>query len=392
MSRQPSVFVSSTCYDLAQLRTDLRLFFESLGMLPVLSEFPSFPVNPSLDTVGNCLAGVKESADILVLVVGGRYGSVTDSGKSITNLEYLEAKAKGIPRYVFVQKPILTALPIWKKNAEGDFSELVDSPKLFEFVESLRDPKENWVFPFESAQDIIETLRIQFAYLFMDSLSMRSKILGSGLDRGLADLSGAALLIAVQKPFAWEYLLFSQVLLDEVSRFAVLKRDLEYGVNLGRAVRLSAFPETVDWVQAKIGELGAFVQSANTLLNVALQEALGAAGEPGDAEALVYVGRRLGEVYRMVLKWTGEFKRTQVDDEFVHLLEIVSTASAHLIGEFEDFSVDLHRSIAETVKRYEETKEPQSLEMTLTLTCPDLDELPVELRRLADLFGLDYDG
>ena len=86
MSRQPSVFVSSTCYDLAQVRNDLRLFFESLGLLPVLSELPSFPVNPSLDAIGNCLAGVEDAADLFVLVVGGRYGSATDGGKSITNL------------------------------------------------------------------------------------------------------------------------------------------------------------------------------------------------------------------------------------------------------------------------------------------------------------------
>ncbi len=150
IAHPPSVFVSSTCYDLAQVRYDLRSFFESMGMVPILSEFSSFPVDPNLDTIENCRAVIKEKADIFVLVVGGRYGSEVGNGKSVTNLEYLEAKAKGIPCYVFVQKPILTTLPIWQKNRSGDFSGLVDSSKLFEFVESLRDPKENWVFPFEA--------------------------------------------------------------------------------------------------------------------------------------------------------------------------------------------------------------------------------------------------
>ncbi|MGA2588182.1 MAG: DUF4062 domain-containing protein [Candidatus Aminicenantales bacterium] len=392
ISRQPSVFVSSTCYDLAQVRNDLRLFFESLGMLPVLSEFPSFPVDPSLDAVGNCLAGVKERADIFILVVGGRYGSVAGGGKSITNLEYLEAKAKGIPRYVFVQKPILNTLPIWRKNPTGDFSGLVDSPSLFEFVESLRDPKENWIFPFESAQDIIEILRIQLAYLFMDSLAVRLKVLGSGLSDALADLSGAALMIAVQKLFAWEYILFSQVLLDEVSKLASVKKDLEYGLVLGRAVRLTEFHLVVDWVQGKLGELGAFAKSANKLVNTALPEALGAPGEPGDPDAIVYVARRLGEVYRRILEWTAEFKRTQVKEEFIHLLEIIARASANMIQEIETFSIDLRRRIGETVRRYEETKAPQSLEMTLTLTCPDLGDLGPELRRLAVQLGFEYKG
>jgi hypothetical protein len=123
----------------------------------------------------------------------------------VTNLEYLEAKAKGIPCYVFVQRPILTALSIWQKNRSGDFSGIVDSSKLFEFVESLRDPKENWVFPFDYAQDIIETLRKQLAYLFMDALTIRTKMLHCGLPEALRDVSGAALILAVQKPSAWEY-------------------------------------------------------------------------------------------------------------------------------------------------------------------------------------------
>src|SRR5512137_257762 len=127
IANPPSVFVSSTCYDLAQVRQDLRSFFDSLGMVPVLSEFPSFPVDPNIDAIENCLAGVKEKADIFVLIVGGRYGSETENGKSVTNLEYLEAKVKGIPSYVFVQKDIRTMLPIWLKNRSGDFSGFVDS-------------------------------------------------------------------------------------------------------------------------------------------------------------------------------------------------------------------------------------------------------------------------
>lgn len=238
ITHPPSVFVSSTCYDLAQVRLDLRSFFESLGMVPVLSEFSSFPVDPNLGAIENCLAGVKETADIFVLVVGGRYGSGTHNGKSVTNLEYLEAKAKGIPRYVFVQESILTTLPIWQKNRSSDFSGIVDSPKLFEFVESLRDPKENWVFPFDSAQDIIGTLRTQLAYLFMDALTIRAKVLRAGLSDTLQDLSGAALLLAVQKPANWEYRLFSRVLCDEISQVASIKKDLTYGLVLGKAVRL----------------------------------------------------------------------------------------------------------------------------------------------------------
>jgi hypothetical protein len=211
MDHFPSVFVSSTCYDLAQVRKDLGSFIESRSMLPILSESSSFPVNPGLGAIENCLTVVKERADIFVLVVGGRYGSKTENEKSVTNLEYMEAKLKGIPCYVFVQKPILTVFSVWQKNRSGDYTEFVDSPKLFEFVESLYDPKDkNWVFPFESAQDIIDTLSKQLAYLFMDALTIRAKVQRGGSSEALLqDISGAALLLTVQKPFAWEYKLFS---------------------------------------------------------------------------------------------------------------------------------------------------------------------------------------
>jgi len=138
----PSVYVSSTCYDLSQVRADIRTFLESLGLEPILSEFNSFPINPESGTIENCTEIVKQRADILVLIIGGRYGSQAPIGKSVTNLEYLQARAKGIPIYVFVLKSILNILPAWKKNMNGNFEEIVDSPKLFEFVESLKDSKE----------------------------------------------------------------------------------------------------------------------------------------------------------------------------------------------------------------------------------------------------------
>jgi hypothetical protein len=289
----------------------------------------------------------------LILVVGGRYGSVTDSGKSVTNLEYFEAKAKGIPCYVFVQKPILNALPIWRKNKSGNFSDFVDSPKLFEFVESLRDSKEVWVFPFDYAQDITGTLRTQLAYLFKDALAIRTKILHSGLSDALKDLSGAALLLAVQRPLAWEYRLFGQVMSDEISRLASVKKDLNYGLSLGQSLRLGDPAEVTEWLQRKIGELKLFIQSLDTLINTGLPKALGAPGEPGNVEDLVYVGKRIAEVYRSILEWTVEFRRAQVDKKFSRLLELVPKMSYNLIEEIEVFVANYNQQIDDAKRRYE---------------------------------------
>jgi hypothetical protein len=390
ISHPPSVFVSSTCYDLAQVRHELRLFLESLGMVPVLSEFSSFPVNPNLDAIENCLAAVKQKADIFVLVVGGRYGSETENGKSVTNLEYLEAKAKGIPLYVFVHKSVLDTLPIWQKNRSDDFSTCVDSPKLFDFVVSLMDPKENWVFSFDSAQDLIGTLRTQLAYLFRDALTIREKVLASGLPEELSDLSSAALRLVVEKPYAWEYRLFSQVLCDEISKVAKTKKDLDYGLVLGRVVKLNDFSEINAWVATKLDEIQLLVNSLGRLFDTALPKAVGAPGEPGDIKEIVYVGKRFAEVYMRILEWTIEFRHTLVDERFSHLLEIISRLSGNVIDEIEAYAIDLNRQLDNAVRQYENTKQSQSLELILTLTCPDMTELEDEMRRLSEQMGFEY--
>ena len=89
-----NIFVSSTCYDLSQIRVDLSQFITSNGHLPILSEFESFPINPAKNTIENCIKIVKESADVLLLIVGNRYGSTVANGKSITNVEFLTAQQK----------------------------------------------------------------------------------------------------------------------------------------------------------------------------------------------------------------------------------------------------------------------------------------------------------
>lgn len=55
MNTAPTIMVSSTFYDLRQIRKDLDVFIsEDLGYIPLLSELPSFPVDPDVDTIENC--------------------------------------------------------------------------------------------------------------------------------------------------------------------------------------------------------------------------------------------------------------------------------------------------------------------------------------------------
>ena len=254
--QSPTVMVSSTFYDLKQVRQDLSTFLlDALGYRALLSELPSFPVNPDLDTVTNCRRRVEEDVDVLVLVIGGRYGSVDDhSGKSVTNLEYLTARAKGIPIYVFVENRILNILPVWKANQQGDFSDVVDTPELFRFVDVIRDDHKNWVFPFEITQDITKTLRIQFANQFLEGLRLSKRLTGTGMAPYLAGAGPQTLRIALERPQAWEYRLFFRSWLDEIERRAWLLRDHRARVVVGVSENVPADAAS-EWLLTRSHEL-----------------------------------------------------------------------------------------------------------------------------------------
>ena len=254
-ARKPAIFVSSTCFDLKQIRQDIRDFIEDdLGYEAILSEYDSFPINPDIDTVENCLRVVEERADILVLIVGGRYGYITDHGdKSITNLEYLRAKAKGIPIFVFMDQSIINLLPVWESI--GDYSKVVDSPKVFEFADALRNKDNNWVHEFNSAKDIINCLRQQLAYLVNDSLFLRKHIQKENITPKILEYSGRVFELAVEKPGYWEYLLFAAALKENLDKMWDIKLDTKYGIFFKNAKFFDEPKEIIDYTRAKCKDL-----------------------------------------------------------------------------------------------------------------------------------------
>lgn len=338
MSSAPTVMVSSTFYDLRQIRADLARFItDDLGYIPLLSEFPSFPVDPDLDTIDNCITRVERNADILVLVIGGRYGSVdANTDKSITNLEFLAAKRKGIPIYAFVEKGILANLPVWKDNPRGDFSAVVDTPRLFDFVESVRTQDRVWTFSFETAQEITTVLRLQLAHLFRESLTLRQRIGGSGLPQYSAFLSPKSLRIALEKPNLWEYRLFFQSWLDELERRADHIKAYKADLAIGRAEHVPA-SNAYMWLGTRFHELQGFVTSSKRLISESAKEAFGPIGQPGNAEDILWVSRSLGLMLDKILDWAHGLRTARVESPFDRVPRHLALFVDDIIRQFEDF-------------------------------------------------------
>jgi hypothetical protein len=366
----------------------MKGFIETLGYNPVLSDHNSFPINPDINAVENCLRVVREQADIFVLIVGGRYGFIPEGDKSVTNLEYLQAKAKGVLVYAFVEQSILSILPVWEANPESDFRSVVDSTKLFEFVSSLRDLAGVWVFPFQTAQEIIATLRQQLAYLFMDALHLRTKLKGTGLPGTLSQLQGEALRLVIERPVAWEYRLFGECLEQEISRYGQLRHDLSYGVSLGKGEYFT-YPELIRWFRQKSSEAQNILSATTELLNVALQDALGPPGVPADVEKIVYVARRLADVYRRAIEWRLEHRHIDVDDELQNLVRLHSKLTSNVIDEIEEYSARIQRETKEALMSLPGPGEPpRVLSFTLTLTAPDMEDYIQEMDRVGQLYSI----
>jgi len=383
----PSAFVSSTCFDLGQVRADLKQFLESSGLDPILSDFDSFPINPSYDTIKNCKETIKNRADIFILIVGGRYGVITDNGKSVTNLEYIEAKAKGIPIYIFVAKNIINILPVWRKNKEADFSGVVDHNKLFEFVEAVRDTKDNWVFSFETAQDICATLKKQLAFLFMDCLELRSKIMPSILvDATLSNLSSKSFQIIIDKPCGWEYRLFAELLKEYIEKYEEIRRDLLYGVSYGKRMTLKNPFEITNWISQQFNYVANMMTSSMKLMNDGLPVAFGPPGQPGDIKHIHYIAKRFTDGYQRLLEWRLEFLTLNVDDNFKRLIELSSLMATNAITEIEDYANHIHKEINDIFDNIDQYKEGTVLKLELTLTAPDGTEFNEELERIKKIY------
>jgi hypothetical protein len=380
----PSVFVSSTCYDLSQVRADLKRFLEGMGLDPVLSEMPVFPVSPQIGPVENCLRAVRERADIFVLIVGARYGTQGKSGKSITNMEYLEAKGKGVPVYIFVLKQVLSMLPIWKTNPLADYESVVDTPKLFEFVENLRSSQDHWVFEFEEVAHITDVLRRQLAYLFMEGLAFREKVKGLKLPVALTDLSARSLQLVLERPVGWEFRLFTSVLAEEIEKDQEFSWDLKYGLKIGAVRPLDNVALMMQWVQQKLADIGGLVHSADRLMNQAIQEALGPPGVPGDAERIVYVSRRIARVRKELLAWSIEFNCADVQPECERLLSLISTSSKDVVDQLESIPGKFNAEISKALEARNRGEE-YTAKLMLKFSMPNSEEIATEFEKLSQM-------
>jgi hypothetical protein len=153
------VFLSSTCYDLADLRARLEQYLTQNGHQPLLSDRPDFPVSPGKHRHDVCVE-VASSADLLILVIASRFGAPyhQDPTISVTWAEYRAAAANGVKTLAFVRSSVFDERKTWKKNDGKLNPSHCDDARIYQLIDEIQANSGVWNQPFKDVEEIVRLL------------------------------------------------------------------------------------------------------------------------------------------------------------------------------------------------------------------------------------------
>lgn len=204
----PRIFVSSTCYDLHEIRHSLRNFISEFQYEPVMSDYGDVFYEFDQHVQDSCLNEIAKS-QMYLLIIGNNYGSIYHGSggheeypDSVTLTEFRKSIAAKIPKMIFInkfvnydyknyQKALTQNLTdYFRKNPPADDD--VDSQRLrlqlifdqkypfpqgaykyiFRFLDEISSlSKNNAVFEYETFDQIKQQLKKQWAGYLYDRLT-----------------------------------------------------------------------------------------------------------------------------------------------------------------------------------------------------------------------------
>ncbi len=186
------IFLSSTAYDLADLRAFTVNMLEKSGHEVLFHESPTFPARVGLHSHDQCIEAIAET-DLVICLVDKRYGGkyagarlpkiasqsfsvqgMTKSGKkkkfnisipaselSITWIELITAHEKAIPVVTFARQRTLDEKETRRRNQflSSFMPAYAEKNELFDFLDWITKQRvNNWIAPFTSIVDFEQKL------------------------------------------------------------------------------------------------------------------------------------------------------------------------------------------------------------------------------------------
>ncbi len=223
----PRVFVSSTCYDLQDVRHALRKFITDFGFEPVMSEFGDIFYPYEVHVQDACIAEI-EKCNLFVLIIGNQYGSLyyrehekTNRPSSVTLEEFRKAISVEIPKHVFINRFTQHDYRNFRRHLDQMLKEYFDKNEvsdkampeaiqtvrsavdeaypfaqaayryIFYFLDEISDLKvNNAILPFEAFSDITEQLKRQWAGLMYEALASSRSVSSSVVQEVTGRLNG----------------------------------------------------------------------------------------------------------------------------------------------------------------------------------------------------------
>lgn len=178
----PKIFISSTYYDLKQERNNIADFIKNLGYEPVMHERAGVTYTQSETLENDCYNEISY-CDILVCIIGNHFGSQAEGNDySITMNELLAAKKDRKKIFTFIMNNVFVENDTYLKNKEnGNFTPaFADNIKIHEFIAEIRKTfNKSPIIQFDSTNDIVENLKLQFAGMFQRLLVQEATLTNS---------------------------------------------------------------------------------------------------------------------------------------------------------------------------------------------------------------------
>lgn len=248
---KPRVFISSTYFDLKSVRADLEHFVRERGFDPVLHERGAIAYGSSESLENYCYKEI-ETCDILISIIGGRFGSKAgESSYSISQTELRVALEQLKQVYVFVERDVYHEYRTYERNKEGTTKwASVDNSRIYDFIAEIYGLKNNNpIQPFETSFDITENLKEQWAGLFQRLLAQQSLGVQASLFHDLKQSleNARSLLDVVASQADRRDEVVADILLTSHPVFSSLRR----AMNVPYRFIFSDFDEFKKWISAR---------------------------------------------------------------------------------------------------------------------------------------------